>query len=155
MKPAKIFKSAFLKWLFAGKAFSWRAGEPKLPKRAKSKVRFFNSVGRRERLQQLFQQSFLGVATFVLVCVLVSETASAEDWMFRRSYFSHMPPPGVRVDYPLPKSRSAYRRAYRGGGWGFSVKSSYRYNRIYLRSGNSADVTIQREQRFQFLPWGW
>ena len=75
--------------------------------------------------------------------------------MFRRSYFSHVPRAGEKVDYPVPESRSAYRRAYVGRGWGFSARSTYRFNTIYLRSGTSSDVTILRNYHFELRPWGW
>ncbi len=74
--------------------------------------------------------------------------------MFRRSYFSHVPANG-QVNYPVPESRSAYRRALPAPGWGFAARSVYRYNTIYLRSGNSSDVTILRQQAFRYRPWGW
>jgi hypothetical protein len=75
----------------------------------------------------------------------------AEDWMFRRSYYTHAPLPAY--DWPSPElSRSAYRRAYIGAGPGFAIRGGWRYNTIVLQSGNSTDVTIQRENWFEATP---
>jgi len=99
------------------------------------------------------------VAVAVIVSLVVSlasaTSAHAEQWMFRRSYFSHVPQAGTSVTYPQPESRSAYRRAYVGRGFGFAARSVYRYNTLYLRSGNSQDVTIFREHRFELRPSPW
>lgn len=81
-----------------------------------------------------------------------AEPVQAGGWMFRRSYFSHALPPGAPVEYPLPNSRSAYRSAYVGNKPGFSVYGAYRINRIRIRSGNSVDTTILRENRFEIRP---
>lgn len=77
------------------------------------------------------------------------ESANAGDWIFRRSYYSHAVPPHLRARYPLPHSRSGYRRALIGTLPGFSVQGGYRINRIFLQSGNSSDLTIIREGWFR------
>ena len=77
---------------------------------------------------------------------------NAQDWMFRRSYFSHAAPDGVDVEYPRPRSRSAYRRPIAGSGFGFAARGAYRYNRIQIRSGDSIDVTVIRDFRFEMVP---
>lgn len=78
--------------------------------------------------------------------------ASAEDWMFARSYFSHALPEGVVDDLPVPQSRSAYRRPYVGNRPGFSIRGGYRFNRVQLRSGNSFDTTVLRSDWFEVYP---
>jgi hypothetical protein len=78
--------------------------------------------------------------------------ASAGDpnWVFRRSYFSHVLPPEVQANYPVPVSRSAYRRPYLYPG--FAVKSTYRYNPIEIFDGRTTDLTIYRDFSIQFEP---
>lgn len=67
----------------------------------------------------------------------------AEDWMFRRSYYSHALPQPVPMDYPQPVSRSAYRGAYYREGFG--VRSSFRLNNHVIQNGNRVDWTFYRE----------
>ncbi len=76
-------------------------------------------------------------------------SASADDqgWMFRRSYFSHVMPPEIQARYPVPESRSAYRRPLVTPGFG--VRGSYRYNPIEIYDGRSTDVEIYRQFWFQ------
>lgn len=76
----------------------------------------------------------------------------AEEWMFRRSYFSHGSPEGLPPDYPLPVSRSAYRTAYYPQGFG--VSAAYRINNYVIQNGNRVDRTIYTEGWFHFLPQG-
>jgi hypothetical protein len=76
----------------------------------------------------------------------------ASEWMFQQSYFSHNLPAEVAEMYPQPESRYAYRRAYANFAPGVSVRGEYRYNTIILRNGNSTDVTVYREDWFQFQP---
>jgi hypothetical protein len=78
-----------------------------------------------------------------------SEIASAEDWMFRRSYFSHDLPEGVAANYPVPTSRSAYRIAqYRDG---FGINSAYRVNNYVIVNGDRVDRTYYREGWIEFV----
>ncbi len=72
-------------------------------------------------------------------------SAVADDWMFGRSYYSHRVPEELQDAYPRPVSRSAYRRPYLGTTPGFSISGGYRINRIFLRSGNSTDLTVYRQ----------
>jgi len=93
----------------------------------------------------------------VVICHLVliwngASSADAADWMFRRSYYSHKVPPELEATYPRPTSRSAYRRPYIRRNAGFSVRGGYRYNRIFLRSGTSTDLTVIREDWFEHRP---
>jgi len=82
----------------------------------------------------------------------VQSPTTAEDWMFRRSYFSHVPPPGVTPDYPLPESRSAYRPAFYREALGGSVRSAYRVNNYIIQNGNRMDRTFYREGYIEFNP---
>ncbi|HET6424148.1 MAG TPA: hypothetical protein VFG20_10720 [Planctomycetaceae bacterium] len=76
----------------------------------------------------------------------------AEDWMFKRSYYSHDPPPGVQPTYPLPESRSAYRPAYYREAFGLSIRSAYRTNNYVIQSGNRFDRTYYREGYVEINP---
>lgn len=88
----------------------------------------------------------------IAILLTWSQLASAQDWMYRRSYFSHVPADGGPVSHPLPESRSAYRTAYYREGFGFSVRSAYRINNFVLQSGNRIDRTYYREGYFEFQP---
>jgi hypothetical protein len=78
-----------------------------------------------------------------------SATADDQGWMFRRSYFSHVLPPEIQARYPVPESRSAYRRPIVNLSPGFGVRGVYRYNPIEIYDGRSTDVTIYRQYWFQ------
>lgn len=97
----------------------------------------------------------------VLLAACLAGTVSevqAEDWMFRRSYFSHEPvflnEPGIAPGPYAPpvQARWAYRKAYVGTGPGVAVRGGYRYNISNMRSGNNVDVTVLRENWFEFAP---
>jgi hypothetical protein len=100
---------------------------------------------------------FTAVLLAAWLAGLVSE-AHAEDWMFRRSYFSHEPvflnEPGLAAGPYAPpvQARWAYRKAYVGTGPGVAVRGGYRYNISNMRSGNNVDVTVLRENWFEFAP---
>ncbi|VAX41169.1 hypothetical protein MNBD_PLANCTO02-726 [hydrothermal vent metagenome] len=84
----------------------------------------------------------------LLFCVgmLVGENSvSAAEWMFERSYFSHALPPEVQAQYPQPVSRSAYRQAARGTTPGFAVRGVSRWKWTTMRSGQSTDTTLYRQ----------
>jgi hypothetical protein len=72
--------------------------------------------------------------------------------MFRRSYFSHEVPPDLAKTMPRPTSRSAYRRAMIHTSPGFAIRGGYRFNTIIMRSGNSTDVTVTRENWYNIRP---
>ncbi len=83
----------------------------------------------------------------ILFCVGMSvsaNSASAAEWMFERSYFSHALPPEVQAQYPVPASRSAYRQAARGTTPGFAIRGVQRWKWTTMRSGNSYDTTLYR-----------
>lgn len=88
--------------------------------------------------------------TVLMACA--PERANAEDWMFKRSYFSHQLPPGVEPTYPLPESRSAYRPAYYRESFGFSIRSAYRVNNYVIQNGNRFDRTFYREGYVEVNP---
>ena len=92
-----------------------------------------------------------GLCLFVLTAVQAAEVR-ADHWMFRRSYYSHAVPPEIEAHYPRPTSRSAYRRALVGTSPGFAIRGGYRYNHIVLSSGRSTDVTVIREEWFNWRP---
>ena len=96
-----------------------------------------------------------------LVCLLflsvaslagVTSEAQAEHWMCRRSCYSHQMPPEVAARYPRPLSRTAYRPTFMRSGPGYTVRGGYRIKRLYLRSGNSTDTTVYREDWFDVRP---
>lgn len=87
-----------------------------------------------------------------LAFVLGPDSARAEEWMFRRSYYSHHRPPEHYQKYPPPRRRTAYRPAYRGTTPGFAIRGAYRYNRIQLGRGRNSDVTIYRQDWFEEEP---
>ena len=76
----------------------------------------------------------------------------ADDWMFKRSYYSHSPPPGVEPSHPLPESRSAYRTAFYREAFGGSFRSAYRWNNYVIQSGPRTDRTWYREGYIEFDP---
>jgi hypothetical protein len=96
-------------------------------------------------------------ATLALVvgpCQCATRPASADDqgWMFRHSYFSHVLPPEIQARYPVPESRSAYRRPIVNLAPGYGVRGVYRYNPIEIFDGRSTDVEIYRQFWFQTEP---
>ena len=94
------------------------------------------------------------VFALAAVALLTAEApARGNDWMFRRSYFSHAQPHDVPPHAEFyPGSRSAYRRPWVGTSPGFAARGGYRYNTLFLRSGNSVDFTVIRENWFEINP---
>lgn len=88
----------------------------------------------------------------VATVVGMATEAQAEHWMYRRSYYSHQLPPEIQSQYPLPLSRTAYRPTFMRSGPGYNVRGGYRIKRFFLRSGNSTDMTIYREDWFEARP---
>ena len=89
----------------------------------------------------------------ILLWFIPADTAQAGRWMYRRSYFSDGPQ-AAASRFPMPplRSRSAYRQALVGRGYGFAIRGGYRYNHIVLRSGQSTDRTVIREDWFEVRP---
>lgn len=97
-------------------------------------------------------RSWCGGLGMALLLACSSAEVQGEEWMFRRSYFSHTLPPGFEPDYPLPESRSAYRPAYYREAPGLSVRSAYRVNNYIIQNGNRFDRTFYREGYIEFDP---
>lgn len=98
---------------------------------------------------KILVRRLLAAAGFV-VLIGFSQPATAEDWMFRRSYYSHQLPDGMVPNYPLPESRSAYRTAYYR--YGFGVSTGYRINNYVIQNGARVDRTIYQEGWVEFNP---
>jgi hypothetical protein len=94
------------------------------------------------------------VVALAAICCFGDRSALAgdESWMYRRSYFSHVLPPEVQARYPVPESRSAYRRPMVTVYPGFSVRSVERYNPVQIFDGRSTDTTIYRQFWIEFQP---
>lgn len=91
-------------------------------------------------------------AAACLFIVTGSTSVHADDWMYRRSYYSHMPVDGRQPDHPLPDHRSAHRTAYYREAFGFSVRSAFRINNFVLQNGPRTDRTIYQESYIEFQP---
>jgi len=89
----------------------------------------------------------LAAATIVAGTLLLANAASAADWMFAPSYYSHVDSIGYSFPIP-PSSRSAYRPAVVGAHPRFAIRGGHRVNNIILRNGNSWDRTTIREDWF-------
>ena len=92
---------------------------------------------------------FAGLLALAVFAVVMPDSASAADWAFKRSWFSHGPASGQ----PLPRQRTAIRPALPQKGPGFAVRSSYRYNLFRIRNGRSYDTTIYRQFSVQETPY--
>jgi len=89
----------------------------------------------------------------VLSLELTTDKVQAGGWMYRRSYFSGSTPNGQPTPLiPNLRSRWAYRRPLVGTGYGFAARGGYRYNRIFLQSGQSTDLTVIREDWYDVRP---
>uniref|UniRef100_A0A7C2NZ49 DUF2490 domain-containing protein n=1 Tax=Schlesneria paludicola TaxID=360056 RepID=A0A7C2NZ49_9PLAN len=87
-----------------------------------------------------------------LTLVSGANSAAADEWMYRRSYFSHWPDDGTPPTHPLPEQRSAHRPAYYREAFGFSVRSAFRWNNYVLRNGPRTDRTLYLEGYIEFNP---
>jgi hypothetical protein len=93
-----------------------------------------------------------GLMTCIVASFLLSSGASAEDWVFRPSFYSHAPNPALEAMAPRPLGRSAYRVPVIGAGPGFAIRGGYRINSMVLQSGQSVDMTIFRQGWFEATP---
>lgn len=72
--------------------------------------------------------------------------ASADQWMFQRSYYTHAPEHGG-TSGPV-STRSGYREAFAGNHPRAAIRGGYRWNTIRMGSGASVDNTVIRENFF-------
>ena len=89
------------------------------------------------------------IAIVAIIILSMAESVQAGDWIFRRSYYTHAIPNHLQHQYPAPQSRSAYRPALIGNTPGFSIQGGYRIQRVFLRAGNSTDLTVTRESWYR------
>ncbi len=94
---------------------------------------------------------FLVLVTGSINLSFVCQRAEAENWMFKRSYYSHELPPEVAERYPRPESRSAYRLPELATTPGFALKGARRWNYVRMFNGNSYDYTILRSDTFDVV----
>ncbi len=90
-----------------------------------------------------------GFAFAGVTLLSVTDSSDASDWAFRRSYFSHAPG-AYLAEVPQPHSRSAYRVPYAPEG--IAVRGIYRYDNVFLRSGNSVERTLIWEGSLNVRP---
>jgi hypothetical protein len=73
--------------------------------------------------------------------------ASAGEWMFRRSYYSHAPQPGQEEEGP--GARSVRREPWVGAHPRFAIRGAWRFNTFSIQNGSgSSDRTYFRESYF-------
>lgn len=97
-------------------------------------------------------QSKNRVVLLLGLLLVITSPATAEDWMYRRSYHSHTLPPGVAPQHPIPESRSAYRPAYYNERPGFAFSSSFRFDTNILRVGPRTNRAYHVEGWTSFGP---
>lgn len=83
-------------------------------------------------------------ALWLGMLALMTSSADATDWMYERSWYSHLDSPGY-VSGIAPRSRSAYRVPVISGQPSYAIRGGYRYNNIILFNGQSTDRTLIRE----------
>ena len=72
--------------------------------------------------------------------------AQADNWMFRRSWYTHTPEQGG-TEGPV-SSRTGYREAFAGNHPRGAIRGGYRWNHIQMGSGPNVDHTVIRENFF-------
>lgn len=88
----------------------------------------------------------------VIWLLLWANCCESQEWMYRRSYFSHRLVDERAPPHPEPESRSAYRPAYYREGFTVEFRSGYRVNNFVLQNGGRVDRTYYREGWFQMQP---
>jgi hypothetical protein len=113
-------------------------------------------IAMKSRTRKSAWSARLGVTLLVtagLSAFSASPAWGGDNWVFRRSYFSHVLPPEVQARYPVPESRSAYRLPLVDIYPGVSVQGVQRYNTIILGNGsNGTDYAIYRQFWMQVKP---
>ncbi len=99
-----------------------------------------------------FRRISWGLMALCGALLFATPAVQAEDWMFKRSYFSHLPPEGTPQEAWLPRSRSAYRTAYYQELPSLSFRSELRINNRVIQVGPSTDRSIQAEGFIQIQP---
>jgi hypothetical protein len=94
--------------------------------------------------------SLLAIASLVLMTA--PNSASAEDWMYRRSYFSHVPVHPQAPVYPVPASRSAYRPAIDPAAHAIRFRSEWSWDQHIIQNGPRVERTWHQEGFLQFQP---
>jgi hypothetical protein len=87
-----------------------------------------------------------GLLSILCLSCLAMAAAPVEagDWMFRRSYYSHTPVPGLLDD--SPPSRTSYSEPWAGAHPRFAIRGGWRFNTFTLQNGTgSTDRTYFRE----------
>lgn len=89
----------------------------------------------------------LRILPCVAILAALPEVVRGEEWMFRRSYYSHERGPG---DDPrnLPRGQSAYREPFVGMHPRFVIRGGWRVNNYSIQNGNSTDRVYLRENWF-------
>lgn len=84
------------------------------------------------------------VVTAVVGIALGASSVHAENWMFRRSYYSHGEAPFLAGD--MPQNRTIYREPWVGAHPRFAIRGGWRFNTFTLQNGSgSVDRTYFRE----------
>jgi hypothetical protein len=87
------------------------------------------------------------IALALAILTTPASTATAEDWVFRRSYYSHTPPPVAEPRGPVDP-RLGYREAFVGAHPRGAIRAGWRWNNITVSNGYSVDRTMIRESFF-------
>lgn len=87
--------------------------------------------------------ALLTIAAGFAWLLLFTSESRAENWMFRRSYYSHGTGPGM-LDDAAP-NRSTFREPWVGAHPRFAIRGGWRFNSYILHNGQSTDRTFFRE----------
>jgi hypothetical protein len=94
-----------------------------------------------EALMRILRVLLLSAAAMATIGV---STARAENWMFRRSYYSHGEAPFLGGE--MSQNRTIYREPWVGAHPRFAIRGGWRFNTFTLQNGNgSVDRTYFRE----------
>lgn len=95
-----------------------------------------------EAVMRAIRALLIVAAAFV---TFAASSAQAENWMFRRSYYSHGElPPSLAGE--MPNNRTVYRDPWVGAHPRFAIRGGWRFNTFTIQNGNgSVDRTYFRE----------